>query len=186
MYAACNHAAHHSSIHLTTHVNHKMTRFLFSVHTGRAYFKSCPNDSASCSAVEAVQGDVGGSVELDTRVDFRYGGECGFKQNIRIMRLQRVQPLYYCSNLGTFSESSCEDSERVSVSTQGAEKYDIELSLNGLTLADAGTYTVAVDLDSDGHKRTSIVKHFELAISGWCIIILLRVHVFLDGPFLVT
>lgn len=128
----------------------------------------------SCETATDLQAEVGRSVEFDTRIEFRNGGSCGERQNVRLMFLNKVmetgeiETQFICSNLGSFGNNPiCDNRSRVSVSFQGTSKYDIKLSLNGLTEADAGRYQVRVDLDDIvGGKRISIYKNFLVTLPG--------------------
>jgi hypothetical protein len=126
----------------------------------------------SCEASTDLQAEVGESVEFDTRIEFRNGGSCGSRLDIRIMFLEKVdengsllKSLFICSNLGHFHDNYCQNKSRVSVSFQGTDKYDIKLNLNDVTASDAGHYRVRVDVDDIvGGLRTSIYKNFTVAI----------------------
>ena len=114
-------------------------------------------------------------MEFDARVEFRHGGSCGLRQNVRLMFLDKVDEngdvidtRFICNNLGRFGNiSNCANYANVSVSFRGDHKYDIKLLLDGLTEADAGNYRVRVDLDNfAGGRRTSIFKNFSVSFTG--------------------
>ena len=92
------------------------------------------NGVEDCEALMAeLQGEVGGSVEFDARMEYRHGGSCGAKQNVRFMSLKKVEEsgaenrIFICSNLGRFGTvPTCSNGSKVSVSFQGTDKFDIK------------------------------------------------------------
>ena len=74
---------------------------------GRGFFRTCPmnaNGAEDCGVLTELQGEVGRSVEFDARVEYRHGGSCGAKQNVRFMSLKKVEEsgaerrIFICSN----------------------------------------------------------------------------------------
>ena len=128
--------------------------------------------SENCEIRTELEGQVGNSVKFDARVEYRHGGACGVTQNVRIMSLNKMEEnggstsQFICSNLGRLRNvHTCANRSRVSVSSGGASKYDVSLHLNDLTLADAGTYYIKVDVDeSVGGRRVTIRKNFVLTV----------------------
>lgn len=129
-----------------------------------------------CETTTELQGEVGGSVELDARLEYRHGGLCGATQRVRIMVLSKVDDnghadsLYACNNFRNASAPCPANRSRVTVSFRGDSKFDIKLSLHDLMLSDSGHYHIKVDLyDIVAGRRMSIFKHFTLNI-GKCIV----------------
>ena len=145
--------------------------------SGRAYYNHCPKTDGDedCEAPTQLIGNVGEDLEFDSRVEFRHSGECKTTQTVRLMFLNKIlddksqEQLFVCSNLGSLSTvPTCPNKTRVAVSYQGGDgKYDIKLSLQGLTLADSGNYQVKVEVDEYvGGRRKSILKNFNVTVEG--------------------
>ena len=143
--------------------------------SGCAYYNYCPktdDGDEDCEAATQLIGNVGEDLEFDSRVEFRHSGECKTTQTVRLMFLNKIlddksqEQLFVCSNLSTVP--TCPNKTRVAVSYQGGDgKYDIKLSLQGLTLADSGNYQVKVEVDEYvGGRRKSIFKNFHVTVEG--------------------
>ena len=107
-------------------------------------------------------------------MEYRHGGSCGAKQNVRFMSLKKVEEsgaenrIFICSNLGRFGTvPTCSNGSKVSVSFQGTDKFDIKLSLEDLALTDSGHYYAEVDMeDFTAGRRMTIEKHFTVVVKG--------------------
>lgn len=146
--------------------------------TGRAYYTHCPEtveDGENCEAATQLIGNVGEDIEFDSRVEFRHGGECNAVQTVRLMFLNKIlddesqERMFVCSNLGSLGTvRTCPNKTRVVVSYLGEKgKYNIRLSLKGITLADSGNYQAMVEVDEYvGGRRKSILKNFHVTVEG--------------------
>ncbi len=151
-----------------------LTRWLnYSV--GRAQFKTCPDEPASkeCRGTTHLEGEEQGSVEFDARLEYNYGGDCGLKQSVRQMDLNRIddngnsESLFICSNLGSYNRRrNCTNSTHVSITYQGEDKYDLKLSLHSLNISSSGRYQLQVNVAETEGRTNTILKEFNVTVRG--------------------
>ena len=116
------------------------------------------------------------NVSIDTRINFVNGGFCNMTKKIRILTVRNGQgeQLYLCSNLTTFSNQLCDDTEKFKVDQQqpctGPDitlcKYDMKLILLNFGPSDEGLYNVEVEFENDGRGRGMLMLQFNITLSN--------------------
>jgi hypothetical protein len=141
-------------------------------------FASCPNDVDGCPGDVALSTEDGGSVSFDATVTHTPGGSCRFRQEIKRVRLIKINPefgipdetLLSCGI--TRTETQCDrTSGRASLSRGNDPGYEFVFTLNNISLdRDDGMYTVYVELT---HPTTGtlqrIGKKFILQGNYFCL-----------------
>ena len=111
-------------------------------------------------------------MEFDARLDYNCGGDCGLKQSVRQMYLNRIddsrnsESLFICSNLGSYGSRNCTNSTHMSITYQGEDKYDLKLSLHSLNISNSGRYRLQVNLKNVEKKQSIILKEFNVTVRG--------------------
>ena len=144
--------------------------FLFVL--GRAIFASCPlGTSASCASDPTPLSIVdGGSVSFDATVIHTPGGSCGFQQEIRLVRLTRLNPEFEVDDQLLLScninlKEPCMDS-RVSLSRGNDPGNEFVFTLTGANVNDSKEYKVEVEvIHPSTNSQYTITKLFRLNVS---------------------
>lgn len=158
-----------------------MSVFVFSLHAGHAFFKSCPDskNGKNCSNTKYLESQLSSSIIFDTRLGFRDGGLCGIKQDVRSLSLQKDgerkrYQVYYCN--GSAEISRCSNNSRFNISYQCRDQFDFQLTLSNLSFSDAGLYTLEVELygAKGSLKYIKITRMFNLTVykTGMCVFLI--------------
>lgn len=156
-------------IFVTPHADHVFACFS----SGNVFIKSCPDSNyrRTCSTREYLRSPVSSSILFDTRLGYRNGGSCGIEQDIRSLKLQKLEGVgtsnkkqVYCCN-GYAAFPYCSNISRFSVSNQGTHKFDFQIMLSNLSLSDAGIYILEVEMFALGSlDLITTRKIFELTV----------------------
>ena len=140
---------------------------------GRAVFASCPQagSSASCASNStSLFVEDGGDVSFDATVIHTHGGSCSFRQEIRYIRLKKLNLTFGNDDLllscDTSLDQTCGNS-RVSLSRGKKPGYEFVFMLTGANITDSGTYKVEVEVRHPmSNSDSSITKMFHLNVTA--------------------
>ena len=133
---------------------------------GRAVFASCPLGTLASCASDPTSLSLynGSSVHFDAIVVHTSGGSCGFRQEIDIVKLSRLNPdrvLLVCRQRLRESCTYTVRNSRVSLSRGNDPGYEFVFTLTGADVSDSGMYEVEVQaLHPSTHAVYIITKTF--------------------------
>ena len=139
---------------------------------GRDVFASCPLGILASCASDPTSLSVynGGSVHFDVTVVHTPGGSCGFRQEIRGVRLIRLNPEFEVDDQLLLScniklKEPCMDS-RVSLSRGNDPGNEFVFTLTGANVNDSREYKVEVEvIHPSTNSQYTITKLFRLNVS---------------------
>ena len=115
------------------------------------------------------------NLEIDTRLTFVDGGFCEMTKPIRFLRIIRNEEVqYFCSNLFTFSDQLCPNTEKFRVEQQQTCiepniilcKYDMKLILLNFNDSDEGIYSISVEFENNLLERGMLMRQFNITLSS--------------------
>ncbi len=127
--------------------------------------------SPETTTIDAFSGET---VELDTRVMYTGAGPSDRNQVITVLHFFKLRSsfqslVYFCSDENSRKGTPCPSNDKFSA-TSRANKYDLTLNLNNLTVEDAGRYEARVELlQPRVSSRSYIRKEFVIQVHSKCL-----------------
>ena len=136
-------------------------------------FASCPHELERCTENETISVPAdGGSVSFNASVTYIRGGNCGYLQNIKFVKLRKLnkttgifKSLFICKSINNWQCSPIEIIDLNSTLSRGRSGFEFIVTLFDVTTDDVGMYKVIVE---KSHPQTAateqLTKVFHLVV----------------------
>lgn len=147
--------------------------FNYVIHIARAVFASCPHDLTGCTSDEVISVTAGENIKLNATVTHTSGGACGFKQEIKLIKLMKIsgvreeQQLLLSRSYRNTGPPIGQNSDKVSLSG-GTYDLNFVFTLQNAVHTDSGMYQVTVQGEdpATGAHTAAFTKTFRVTVTG--------------------